>query len=215
MLNEIANTQVSRSMNFFKIAFSTSLILAITACGRGDGYRSEKPNVELIQDMMAGPQLKAQEMDEETGKGSVRIPPEGTVSRERHVPADLKLEEAEKLANPLKASNLPAEMALKFEDLGQKKYEIYCSVCHGSKGDGLGPLVEKQGGLLLKKPPSLLDASYKSYSDGRMYYVITYGWGLMGNYGTQITDENERWAVVNYVRELQKLGSNNSNAGDK
>jgi mono/diheme cytochrome c family protein len=127
----------------------------------------------------------------------------------------MKLEEAEKLQNPLKSASLAAEMSIKYEDLGQQKYEINCAICHGTKGDGYGALVEKRGDLLLKKPPSLLDDSYKKYSDGRMYYVITYGWGLMGNYGTQITDENERWAVVNYIRELQKLGAGSPSAGDK
>lgn len=200
---------------FSKVIFGFYVASMTVACSRGAGYRTDKPNVELIQDMMVGPQLKAQEYDTETEKGSVKLPPEGTVSRERYTPTDMKLEEAEKLQNPLRSASLAAEIAIKYEDLGQQKYEINCAICHGSKGDGYGALVEKRGDLLLKKPPSLLDDSYKKYSDGRMYFVITYGWGLMGNYGTQITDENERWAVVNYIRELQKLGAASPSAGDK
>lgn len=192
-------------------------LLIVTSCGRGKSYRTEEPNVELIQDMMAGPQIKAQEADE-NGKATVRQPPTNTVSRNRYVPEDLKLEDAEKMKNPLNDKDLAAEIAIKYENLGQEKYDINCAVCHGVKGDGLGPLVTKRGDLLLKKPPSILDSTYKNYSDGRMYYVITYGWGLMGNYGTQITDEKERWAVVNYIRQLQKLNStasNQSKPGDK
>lgn len=192
----------------------TTVLFGLFILVMGCGGKSSQPNVELLQDMMAGPQIKPQEADA-NGKGTGLLPPKGAIPRERYVPEDLKLEEAEKFSNPLKSANLPAELSLKYENVGQAKYEVNCAICHGSKGDGLGPLVEKRGDMLLKKPPSLLTDTYKNYSDGRLYYVITYGWGLMGNYSTQITDENERWAVVNYVRQLQQLGSNKSNSGDK
>lgn len=177
-------------------------LLFLSSCGG----KSENPNVELIQDMMAGPQIKAQEASETGGK-TVRTPPVGAVPRGQHTPEEMTLEEAEKLSNPLKSGQVSMEVALKYENAGQERYNINCAVCHGVKGDGLGILVEKKGDLLLKKPPSLLSDAYKKYSDARIYYVITYGWGLMGNYGTQITDDNDRWAVVNYVRELQKQNS--------
>jgi hypothetical protein len=192
----------------------TTVLFGLFILISGCGGKSSEPNVELIQDMMVGPQIKSQKADA-NNKGTGMIPPKGSIPRERYVPEDLKLEEAEKFSNPLKSSNLSTELSLKYENIGQAKFEINCAICHGSKGNGLGPLVEKRGDMLLKKPPSLLTDTYKNYSDGRLYYVITYGWGLMGNYSTQITDENERWAVVNYVRQLQQLGSNKSNSGDK
>ncbi len=191
-------------MKEIKIAMTLlSSLLVLSSCGRGKDYRSSQPNIELLQDMMAGPQIKSQE-GSETGGKTVRVPPEGTVRRGQHTPEDMKLEDAEKLSNPLKSGEMTTEMSLKYENSGQERYTINCAVCHGVKGDGLGILVQKKGDLLLKKPPSLLSETYQKYSDARIYYVITYGWGLMGNYGTQITDDNERWAVVNYVRELQK-----------
>lgn len=204
----------------FRIFLVVLPLIFVSACGRNSGYRSSEPNMELIQDMMIGPQIKPQEGDE-NGKMTAKSPPEGAIPRGYYVPEDLKLEDAEKLSNPLKSSTVTAEVALKYEDKGQQKYEINCAICHGSKGDGLGNLVKLRGDMLLKKPPSLLSDTYKKYSDGRLYYIITYGWGLMGNYGTQITDENERWAVVNYVRELQKRNVSSANtdssatSGDK
>lgn len=172
--------------------------------------KSDKPNIELIQDMMAGPQVKAQEFDASLGGQTSKLPPKGAISRNRYTPEDLQLEDAEKLSNPLKTSSMSVEDIVRFENIGQEKYEINCAICHGPKGDGLGQLVEKKGDLLLKKPPSIITDAYKQYSDARLYYVVTYGWGLMGNYGTQISEDKERWAVVNYVRQLQKL-----NGGDK
>ena len=42
--------------------------------------------------------------------------------------------------------------------------------------------------------------------DGRIYNTITHGRGTMGAYGPVITVE-DRWAIVAYVRALQKVGS--------
>ena len=54
------------------------------------------------------------------------------------------------------------------------------------------------------KPRNLLSAEAKAYTDGRMYHAITAGRGVMGSYAGQIPDEKTRWAVVNYVRTLQR-----------
>ena len=54
------------------------------------------------------------------------------------------------------------------------------------------------------KPRNLIIPESKAYSDGRIYHAITAGKGVMGSYASQITDANRRWAVVNYVRSLQK-----------
>lgn len=190
---------------------STTLILiamtfVLASCGAG----KDKTNVELIQDMMRGPQIKAQEYDEESGGQTVRQPDPHAIPRNRYVKPEMQLGDAENLKNPLK-SLTDVELQMKYENRGQEKYVIYCGICHGDKGDGQGALVQyqnKRGGrLIVKDPPNLLDPTYQKYSDGRIYYVITYGWGLMGNYSTQIQDENDRWAVVNYVRQLQKMQS--------
>ena len=193
------------------------LVAAVTlsSCGPIFSGQGDQTNVEWIQNMMRGPQIEPQEGDDELGGSgqSVRVPPKGSIPRNRYVPPDLQIGDAERLHNPMK--NLTdAELVIKYENLGQEKYAINCAICHGDKGDGLGGLIKYQNkkstSILLKNPPSLLTPTYSRYSDGRLYYVITYGWGLMGNYANQITDETERWAVVNYVRELQKMGRSNN-----
>jgi hypothetical protein len=40
-------------------------------------------------------------------------------------------------------------------------------------------------------------------SDGYLYAIVRYGRGVMGRYGDKIWLPSDRWAVVNYVRELQ------------
>ena len=83
--------------------------------------------------------------------------------------------------------------------VGKEKYEIYCGICHGVGGKGDGNVA----GKMLKRPPNLTSDLYKGYSEGRLYNVVTNGWGLMGGYGSQVPKENERWAIVNYVKKLQ------------
>ena len=41
------------------------------------------------------------------------------------------------------------------------------------------------------------------YTDGYLYSITRYGRGIMGKYGDKITEQDDRWQVVNYVRQLQ------------
>jgi len=89
---------------------------------------------------------------------------------------------------------------------GQHLFKVFCSPCHGEKGDGQGHLVkiEKFNGV-----PSYFSGSssrggdMKALTAGKIYHTITYGVNNMGSHASQITP-NDRWKVVMYVQELQK-----------
>ena len=53
-------------------------------------------------------------------------------------------------------------------------------------------------------PPSLLALKARRYKDGELFHIIREGRGLMGSYLNQIPDKKTRWAIVNYIRELQR-----------
>ncbi len=95
----------------------------------------------------------------------------------------------------------PVESNEKTIASGKELYNIYCSICHGTTGNGDGHLYTS--GLFPAKPTSLVEAYVKNKPDGEIYYVITAGSisGLMGPHGTQITPE-ERWKIINYIRSL-------------
>lgn len=156
-----------------------------------------EPNVELIQDMMDQAAIKAQDYDHVTGEAGARIPPAGTVPQ-GYVPYKFKGDPAggATLKNPL-AGDLSPEILT----IGQKKYETYCLVCHGVTGAGDGPVAVK----MALKPPSVLTDKIISMSDGGIYHIITDGQGVMSSYAYQLVDEKDRWAIVNYIRSLQKL----------
>jgi len=186
-------------MQKMKLLMTLLVAAVLSGCQAGEN----RTNIELIQDMMEGPQIKTQEgVGPEDKQLGMRTPPAGTVSR-NHKPypfAKSDITSADTLKSPL--GSLNAQDIKDLKAVGQEKYQIYCGVCHGAKGMGDGPIA----GKMLKRPPSLVSDVYKGYSDGRIFNVVTNGWGLMGGYGSQVPEENERWAIVNYVRTLQGRG---------
>lgn len=171
-------------------------ILLLTGCNAGPN----RTNIELIQDMMDQTNIKAQEGTAK-GEATVRVPPEGTVPQ-GYKPYRFKgdpIGAEAQLNNPLAQDFSPEVL-----ELGQKRYEIYCKVCHGIEGKGDGPVAAK----MLIKPKSLVSDTAKNFRDGRIFHIVTDGQGVMGSYANQIRSEKERWALVNYVRTLQKKSVN-------
>ena len=170
------------------------LAFLVSACNGGDN----KPNIEIVQNMFDQVSLKAQDWDpNKDGKSSQLTPPLNTVPRGKvyykHM-SDMQSAENH-LQNPIHDDYSPELM-----ELGKKKYEVYCGVCHGSAGDGKSLV----GAKMLIAPRNFLEERVKKFSDGRIYWAIAKGYGTMGSYANQLHTEKERWAVVNYVRSLQK-----------
>ncbi len=177
------------------------LLFFVVGCDSGSTVRKlhSEPNIELVQDMMDQPALKAQDEDPyQKGMPGSRLPPEGTVPV-GFTPYKYKGDPVAASAN-LK-NPYAGEMTPEVATLGQKKYETYCLVCHGGRGVGDGPVAPK----MALKPPSLVSDKIVNMTDGGVYHIITDGQGVMSSYAYQLVDENDRWAIVNYVRSLQKM----------
>jgi len=101
---------------------------------------------------------------------------------------------------------LPIEADYTLIEKGRERYEIFCSSCHGLAGDGNG--VTKPYGILAT---SYHDDRLRNEADGYIYDVIANGKGLMYGLKDRLTPE-ERWAVVLYLRALQR--SQNATAED-
>lgn len=174
-----------------------SLSLIVLAVVALIGCDKSKPNLELIQDMMDQPALKAQDTHPNAPEqSSMRVPPEGTVPRGWQPYNITDPEEAGRvLKSPYVGSITPEVL-----ENGRVYYTRYCQVCHGEKADGKGPVHEKFQGLI----KSLQTQKIRDWSDGRIYHVITAGQGVMGSYLSQINKPENRWAIVAYVRHLQK-----------
>jgi len=83
-------------------------------------------------------------------------------------------------------------------DRGEERYNIYCSVCHGRTGDGLGMIVRRG----YRRPPSYHQDRLRQAPAGYLFDVITSGFGAMPDYSAQISAE-DRWKIVAYIRALQ------------
>jgi len=83
---------------------------------------------------------------------------------------------------------------------GQELYNVFCIVCHGTLGDGDGPVV---GPNRFPAPPSLHTKQAREYTDGSIYHIATMGLGRMPSYADKL-DPQERWMVVHYLRAMQR-----------
>lgn len=95
--------------------------------------------------------------------------------------------------NPVKPS--PEGLAA-----ARKIYGYDCSMCHGSKGDGKGDVVES---MKLTMHDWREPASLQGKTDGEIFYIITKGKGKMIGEGDRVS-ETVRWNLVNLVRSYSK-----------
>ncbi len=130
-----------------------------------------------------------------------REPVPGTIPR-GHVPypfdhltntvADAKLA-GQSLSNPVPLTRETLEE-------GQTLFNVYCAVCHGTRGEGDGSIV---GPDRFPAPPSLHTEQALNYADGTLYHIMTKGMGKMPSYAEQL-ESQDRWAVAHYLRALQR-----------
>ncbi len=97
------------------------------------------------------------------------------------------------------ASTLPFPLTLELLRRGRERYDIFCSPCHDRAGTGQGIVVQRG----LKQPPSLHVERLRAAPPGYFFDVITRGFGAMLDLADRIPPD-DRWAVVAYVRALQR-----------
>ena len=92
----------------------------------------------------------------------------------------------------------PAPVTAQTMARGRERFEIYCSPCHGSTGQGDGMVVLRG----YRRPPSFHQDRLRRAPVGHFFDVITNGFGAMPDYASQVRAE-DRWAIIAYVRALQ------------
>ena len=93
---------------------------------------------------------------------------------------------------------LPLDAALLHQ--GQLRYNTYCAPCHSRVGDGKGIVALKTPSW---QPANLHEDRMRAMADGELYNVVSYGRRSMSGYRFQVVDR-DRWAIVAYVRALQR-----------
>jgi mono/diheme cytochrome c family protein len=167
---------------------------------------SRVPPIQVWPDMKKQEKFLAQSAVEEGGDlskvfkdgRSNRRPVEGTVAR-----GQLRLENVMStgLVNPTTyAGQNPVPLTADVLQLGQARFNVYCSPCHDRTGSGRG-IVNKRDPTF--KPGNLQEDRIRQMADGELFYVMTNGRRVMPSYRYQLS-EQERWAVIYYVRALQR-----------
>jgi mono/diheme cytochrome c family protein len=84
--------------------------------------------------------------------------------------------------------------------LGKMHYAKHCKSCHGNFGKGDGPKARN----LETYPGDFTGTEFQSQKDGMIYFQSFVGRDEMPNYEKKIPDDEDRWALVTYLRSLKK-----------
>ncbi|MFD2564074.1 c-type cytochrome [Aquimarina rubra] len=180
---------MKNSLNIIVVAI---MMISIVSC-----KKDSKPNYQYMPNMYEPIGYEAYgEYDVFPGGQEAMLPVVGSVPR-GWMPYDYKnAPEGYQLAKD--SLKNPIRYTKENEEAGKALYDIYCAICHGSKGDGKGTLVQREKILGV---PSYDDVG-RAITEGSIYHVMYYGINSMGSYASQ-TNELERWQIVQYVQKLK------------
>lgn len=135
-------------------------------------------------------------------ESAMRMPIEGTLAREDLHDDNPEYYTGANTKGDLTTKN-PVELNSLVMERGQQRYTIYCAPCHGAIGDGKGIVAQRGLTQGFVPPTSFQSDDMIKKPDGHYFHVITNGIRNMQSYQYQVP-VNDRWAIVHYVRALQR-----------
>ena len=175
----------------YKIPILLGLSALVTSC-----HDNLKPNYQYMPNMYEPVSYNTYSESAAFKNGKEgQLPAEGSLNRGFEVYEYENTTAGYDLAK----ANLKSPLdSLSTEDMDKAKglFEIYCAICHGNAGNGMGKLVTQ--GKYLGVP------NYKDrvITTGSVFHVLKYGINSMGSYANQL-NQHERWLVATYVMKLK------------
>jgi mono/diheme cytochrome c family protein len=211
-------------MKYFFLAFVAVVLLVVMLAGVRGRHSPNRP-LEFFPDMVRQMKVKPQSPSGFFADGiGPRRPVEGTVPMGYEIPPApvpmttvANAEQTQIVQNPTYGfteapdyyntgkmgdkwgTGIPLQVTPELLAKGQERFNINCAVCHGATGGGNG-VTSKYG---LNGIANYHDDKYLKMPDGQIFNTITNGYQSMMGYGANIAIR-DRWAVVCYVRALQK-----------
>lgn len=182
-------------MQRIRLLSFVALAAVLAGCA---GNTTRKPPLEVWPDMDRQGKYKPQaESEYFTDHRASRRPVDGSVAR-----GLLKDDDAyfRGIVSEQYVGKNPVPVNRELLKAGQQKYNTYCAPCHDRTGSGRGIVPTRTLGWL---PANLIEDRVHGLADGELYDVITNGRRTMNGYKYQTT-ERERWAIVAYLRALQR-----------
>ena len=124
--------------------------------------------------------------------------PLGTVARNGLQQSDLMYRG---IVNGKLATVFPFQITRTDLERGKKRYDIYCSPCHGFTGSGDG-MVARRGFSLVTPPADYNTPRLRKMPIGHFFDVMTNGYGTMFSYASRVSAA-DRWRIAAYIRVLQ------------
>jgi mono/diheme cytochrome c family protein len=102
---------------------------------------------------------------------------------------------------PAKSVTVKNPTAMSKENIanGKDLYAKHCKSCHGTTGLGDGP----KAAALDVACGDFTTAKFQGETDGAIFFKISEGHGKMPSFKKNITDDNDRWMIVHYLRTLK------------
>lgn len=217
-------------MRGLSLVLCAAVVVIMASCKANGDYRGLEYAPNMYHSVAYEPLSQITDLDEGTftnaldnGRGefyntnqynpykmNLRTPPAHVVRRSAHGWLPYRgtndttgLRMANRLVSPYANDSTPAILAQ-----GKAAYEMYCQHCHGAKAVGDGKVAQgvKIDNIEHSAYPGVANLkgdAYKNITEGHIFHVITYGKGLMGAHGSQVSEE-DRWKIARYVKSLQK-----------
>jgi mono/diheme cytochrome c family protein len=188
-------------MRYFLLVFGVTVIAIMVVAGkRGD--MSRRPPIELFPDMDRQPKLRPQEANSFFKDGlSSQQPVAGAIAR-----GSAWQDSPENTGRIPGTTNfiatIPVPVTQQLLARGQQRFNINCAPCHGLQGDGKG-VTTKFGMTVIADLHDGQARKVPQQSDGELFNTISNGKLLMQGYAANVTIP-DRWAIVAYVRALQR-----------
>ncbi len=186
------------------LVMTTLAIIPFALIAKARATRFDKPRMHWIPDMDNQQKYKAESANPLFADGRAMRPAvAGTVAR-----GELREDEHfyRGIVNGEWATTFPMTITPAMMARGKERYDIYCSPCHGVDGSGEG-IVSKRAEKLNEGTWTLPSSYHTEVVRGRpvghLFNTISNGIRNMPAYGPMIP-ENDRWAIVAYVRALQR-----------
>jgi len=113
-------------------------------------------------------------------------------------PQDQKVGEKWDIPEKYQTMENPYAGDASLKKIGKMLYSKHCKSCHGSKGLGDG----SKAAQLDTFPGDFSTNSFKEYTPGDLYYMTYVGRDEMKSFEKKISDEEDQWAVIMYIRSL-------------
>ncbi|HEY4106232.1 MAG TPA: cytochrome c [Polyangiaceae bacterium] len=171
------------------------LATALFGCDNRQAFVTPEPGLER---MLTQPRAMPYGQSSAFGDGrAMRESVPDTVARERPFVGQPVIETGRDSVGY--ALVIPIAVSRESLEAGRASFERICATCHGVLGDGHSVVAEK---MELRKPPSLHEPRIAALPPGKIFEVVSHGYGLMPAYASTLSVA-ERWSVIAYLDALR------------